>query len=114
MPRLFCMMYTLRGEDSDKQGLPRYRKVDAYLIPEHEADRYEAEREEAKALALEAMRSFCHSAGLDFAGSQDGEAVLGYDEAGACVALIHLDPEGVKQILAAHREGRLEALLRGE
>ena len=91
-----------------------FEKVDAWLIPKKEAGQYKRDRKAARKLAKEAMTSFAHRVETGLAGGQDGEAVMGFDQKGECIAFIHLDPEGVDAILAAHEKGKLVKLLNGK
>lgn len=73
-------------------------KVDAYLVEAVHAHAYIAQREQAAARAMQAMRGFYHRVDRCRAGSQDGEAVVGINAKGEIVAMIHLDPQGVERI----------------
>ena len=86
-------------------------KVDAWYVPAQDAPRYIEARERCAKAALDEMRFFCASAAREWAGSQDGEAVVGCDERGEIIAMIHLDPEGVSQMEQAIKDGALRELL---
>ena len=87
-------------------------KVDAYLIPEDEAEEYIRKREFYAGKAAEIFGEFCHSVTRQWAGSEDGEAVTGLDEDGELMMLVHLDPYDIEMKEEADREGRLrDALL---
>lgn len=90
---------------------PGFEKVDAYLIPKKEAGNYKRRRKLARKAAIKAMETFCDHVYCDFAGSQDGEAVLGMKD-GECIAFIHLDPWGIDRIEKAQSEGRLVEVLK--
>ena len=62
--------------------------------------------------ARAAMESFCQRVALSYKGSQDGEALVGYDDKGEAIALIHMDPEGVKAIQDAVAKGDLVEMLK--
>lgn len=87
-----------------------FEKVDAYLIPKKEAGRYKRNRKRARKLALAGMRTFCDKAYTAFAGSQDGEAVIGM-KGDKMIAFIHLDPDGVERILSAKSNEELIKIL---
>lgn len=89
-----------------------FEKVDAWLIPKKEAGQYKRDRKAARKLAKEAMTSFAHRVETGLAGGQDGEAVMGFDQKGECIAFIHLDPEGVSAILKGKAEGNLAGMLK--
>lgn len=89
-----------------------FEKVDAWLIPKKEAGQYKRDRKAARKLAKEAMTFFAHRVETGLAGGQDGEAVMGFDQKGECIAFIHLDPEGVSAILKAKAEGNLAEMLK--
>lgn len=90
-----------------------FEKVDAYLIPKKEAGTYKRRKKLAKKAAKEAMKTFCDKVYCDFAGSQDGEAVIGMKD-GEYIAFIHLDPWGIERIEQAQKEGRLVEMLQNE
>ena len=71
-------------------------QVDAYCIPSSEVEVYKAQREELAEKALRFFETFCHHTSRDWAGSQDGEAVVGLNKQNEIIALIHLDPDGVE------------------
>ena len=89
-----------------------FEKVDAYLIPKKEAGPYKRDRKAARKLAVNAMRTFCERVECGLHGGEDGEAVMGFDKKGECIAFIHLDPEGVPAILEAAEQGRLVEMLK--
>ncbi|HHT20105.1 MAG TPA: hypothetical protein GXZ74_01540 [Tissierellia bacterium] len=90
-----------------------FEKVDAYLIPKKQAGRYKRRRKAAKKAAMAAMSLFCDRVYCDFAGSQDGEAIIGMKD-GEYIAFIHLDPWGVDRIEQALKAGRLVEMLKDE
>lgn len=57
------------------------------------------------------MRTFCVRAYADFAGGEDGEAVMGVNDKGEYIAFIHIDPDGVEAIEKAQAEGNLVQML---
>lgn len=73
-------------------------QVDAYLIPEERAAQYVADRERLAAFASAYMTQFCASVQRCWQGSEDGEAVVGLNEAGEIISMIHLDPDGVRSL----------------
>lgn len=90
-----------------------FEKVDAYLIPKKEAGSYKRRRKAARKAAKAAMKEFCDRVYCDFAGSQDGEAVIGMKD-GEYIAFIHLDPWGIERIEQAIKEDRLVEVLQEE
>lgn len=81
-----------------KQGLiAGNTKVDAYLLPNLEVKEYIKEREEAYQRVLNILHRLGYITSRDFAGSEDGEAIL-YRKNGEKEAYIltHLDPEFVE------------------
>ncbi len=74
----------------------KWVQVDAYCVASSEEESYRADREELAKQALFVFAKHFHSASRQWAGSQDGEAVLGLDEKGQLKALIHLDPNGIE------------------
>lgn len=74
--------------------------IDSHWIKLADAEQYLADRSAAAQKALAAMRTFCASAQTLWAGSEDGEAVVGFDAQHAIRSVIHLNPQGVKHILA--------------
>lgn len=71
-------------------------QVDAYMIPEESAAQYIADRERLAAVAIAYMSRFCTFVERCWQGSEDGEAIVGLDEAGEIISMIHLDPDGVR------------------
>lgn len=71
-------------------------QVDAYCVPKSEEKEYRAQREKLAQRALNFFDTFCHYTTREWAGSQDGEAALGYNKQNELIALIHLDPDGIK------------------
>ena len=80
-------------EPTDSSNLVQ---VDAYMVPEERAARYIADRERLAAFSIAYMTQFCASVQRCWEGSEDGEAVVGMNEAGEIISLIHLDPDGVR------------------
>lgn len=76
-------------------------RVDGYLVDGADAETYVTRREEAAARALAALAAAGWRADRDWAGSEDGEAVIACDDHGTLVGAVHLDPWGVESILAA-------------
>lgn len=85
--------------------------VDGYYIPDEEVDAYLKERAYYGKKAEEIFRRFCPNTIRDWAGTQDGEAVLGLDEKGKLMMLIHLDPTDIETMKEAEKEGNLEEVL---
>ena len=76
--------------------------VDAYWIPEDEAMEYIRDRELLALIATEIFTSEGFKVERDFAGSQEGEAIIGLENNGEIARFIHLDPysiEGLKDAI---------------
>ena len=73
-------------------------QVDAYMVPSSEVELYKRQREELAEAALSFFGTFCYSVAREWAGSQDGEAVVGCNVNGEIIALIHLDPGGIEMM----------------
>lgn len=84
--------------------------VDNYWIEEKELASYLKDRTEAAQKAISAMESFCEEVKLQWAGSQDGEAVVGFNADNSIRTLIHLDPQGIKLILSMSHPQLVEYL----
>lgn len=82
--------------------------VDAYMVPNKHVDQYIADREKLAAIATELMKPFCASVERCWKGSQDGEAIVGFNSAGEIVSMIHLDPDGIELL---NKPKELEAYL---
>ncbi len=89
-----------------------FEMVDAYLIPKKDAGPYKRDRKMARKAAKAAMATFCHRVENGLHGGEDGEAVMGFDKKGECIAFIHLDPDGVAAIKKAIKEGNLAEMLK--
>ena len=79
--------------------------VDAYLIPADQADAYIAAREALAERATRVLQAMCSSVERCWAGSQDGEAIVGLDADGEIQALTHLDPDAVDALGELDDEG---------
>ena len=80
--------------------------VDAYRVPACEAEAYRARREQlAQAARAHFRAAGCAAVQRCWAGSEDGEAVVGLDENGALLCLVHLDPTSTEAFLAARAAG---------
>lgn len=85
--------------------------VDAYYIPNDALEAYIKDRDEMAAKAMRIFQKHCHSVRRDYAGSQDGEALIGCDEDGEIMLFIHLDPDGIDAMKTADENGELERWL---
>jgi len=85
--------------------------VDAYYIPSDQAEAYIADREYFAGKAAEVFREFCPRVFRDWAGSEDGEAVLGCDGSGRLMMHVHLNPDNIRQMKEAERRGELRRWL---
>ncbi|MBE1556244.1 hypothetical protein [Sporosarcina limicola] len=59
-------------------------------------------------VVLEAMKEIAPRAERAFAGSQDGEAVIGLDDSGDMIYIVHLDPQERQKIDEAVKKGTLK------
>lgn len=73
--------------------------IDNYWVDETEAEKFLADRAAAGKKAEAAMRTFCAKVDRQWAGSEDGEAVVGLASDGSIRSMIHLDPHAVALIL---------------
>lgn len=78
-----------------KEQEERWVQVDAYCVPSSEEIKYRKEREELAKKTTDFFETFSHHTSRDWAGSQDGEAILGLDHENNIIAMIHLDPDGI-------------------
>ena len=85
--------------------------VDAYYILDEEVEEYVFYREKYAEILLKAFKEKYNSAERAFQGSQDGEAVIGLDEDGNLINLIHLDPMTVDEMKKAEKEDKIEEYL---
>lgn len=85
--------------------------VDGWYIPDDEVEQYCADREHCAALAAKLFTTFCHEVTLDWAGSEDGEAVVGLGDDGELIALVHLDPRNIEMLTRAEKQGRFDTTL---
>lgn len=85
--------------------------VDSYLIPVEEAEQYIADREFCAAEAAKVMERFCTSVSREWAGSEDGEAVVGVDQHGEILCMIHLDPTEIDRMMEEIQKGQLKEFL---
>lgn len=97
--------------DNHVEGMTQ---VDAYLIPDEEVATYVENRRYVARRALDIYESAGYEAARDFVGSEDGEAVVARDEQGELRHLMHLDPDGVAQMLEADEAGTLDEFLLGK
>lgn len=74
--------------------------IDNFWIEDSEANQYLADRKKAAQKAILAMSKFCNTVALKWAGTEDGEAVVGFDADSNIRSLIHLNPQGVQLILS--------------
>ena len=86
-------------------------RVDAYLIPSSKAKEYIADREYYAQKAAEVFGEFCPDVRRDWAGSEDGEAVVACDEGGRLMMHVHLDPDNIREMKEADRKGELRRWL---
>lgn len=89
-------VYDWSRETVDKIFIEGDTLIDSYNIPNSEVEQYVKDRE---ALAIE-INNFYSSLGLKvkrcFAGSEDGEAIIGLNKQGEIEKFIYLDPETVE------------------
>lgn len=84
--------------------------LDNYWIDESILEEYIANRKKATDKAIAAMLNFCATVNKEWAGSEDGEAVVGYDENGNIRSVIHLDPLSIKKILSMKKKELIDFL----
>ena len=84
--------------------------VDNYWVEEADVERYLADREAAALRATAAMGTFCETVAREWAGSEDGEAVVGYNEDDSIRSLLHLDPASVRLVLSLSHEQLVDYL----
>ncbi|MBE1556677.1 hypothetical protein [Sporosarcina limicola] len=87
--------------------------VDNYWIPKSQAKKFLETRERCAVEATLIMGEFCEKVERCWAGSEDGEAVVGTDQHGEIVCLIHLDPGKIVIMEKAVNEGRLKEYISG-
>lgn len=93
------------------RALSRHRDgmtlVDSFYIPDANVVQYRRDRERCADLAAAIMGQHCASVTREFQCSEDGEALVGRGADGRVQMLLHLDPEGVAELLKAARFGQL-------
>lgn len=82
-------------------------QVDAYWVPKAEAPQYKEEREWAFSEISAIFNEFCQEVKREWAGSEDGEAVTGYNKEKELVAVMHLDPYTIAGMKQAQKENQL-------
>ncbi|MBU5311598.1 hypothetical protein KQI38_06120 [Tissierella carlieri] len=82
--------------------------VDAYYIPIDKAQKYIEQRELCAQRATEVFSEFCHAVSREWAGSEDGEAITGYNINNELICLIHLDPPSIEEMTKAIDKGKLK------
>lgn len=82
--------------------------VDVYMVPNENVGQYIADRERLAATAIKLMTPFCASVERCWKGSQDGEAIVGFNATGEIVSMIHLDPDDIELL---NKPKELEAYL---
>lgn len=93
--------------DDDYPEVEGLTRVDAYYVEDHMVDYYIEQREKfAKEIAW-VYSDMGYNAMRDWAGSEDGEAIIAIDKKGAIAGFIHLDPYETDNLIAAEKEGRL-------
>lgn len=90
---------------------PHWTLVDAYYIPSDQAEQYIADRELFAEKAAAIFREFYPTVIRDWAGSEDGEAVLALDENDRLMMHVHLDPGNIREMKAAEQNGTLRRWL---
>ncbi|MGR3808754.1 hypothetical protein SAMN05660772_00284 [Pasteurella testudinis DSM 23072] len=96
------------------QKFQKMVKVDAYLIPESEAEQYIADRTLAAQRLEQAMLTFCERIEYGGKGSEDGEFITAIDKHGEYQVLMHLSPEEVEMVKNCKTEAELVALLKAQ
>ncbi|TNG92794.1 hypothetical protein FHQ28_02870 [Pasteurellaceae bacterium USgator11] len=96
------------------QKFQKMVKVDAYLIPESEAEQYIADRTLTAQRLEKAMLTFCERIEYGGKGSEDGEFITGIDQHGEYQVLMHLSPEEIEMVKSCATEAELVALLKAQ
>lgn len=91
----------------DRRGV----RVDAYYVDEAEAEAYCRDREALAERAIKFFSTYCTMVARHWAGSEDGEAVVGYDAQDRILSLIHLDPLGIQMHLECPEDKDFEEAL---
>lgn len=128
-PILFPLFRLTKIEDSQKNPLklitkemkkhPMFKKkngmilIDNYWIEQAEAEKYLLDRSDAIHKATVAMDTFCEQVKLQWAGSEDGEAIVGYNTKEEIQSLIHLTPSNVATIMTMNHEQLIQYLKEG-
>lgn len=79
--------------------------VDAFWIPEEEAEKYIHDRELLAELVTEVFASEGYAVERSFQGSEDGEAILALDEKEDLQRVLHLDPYSVEDMNEVIKSG---------
>ncbi len=85
--------------------------VDVFYIMKEDVEAYTADREHYAQKALQFFATFCPYPERDWAGTEDGEAVLGLNYNGEIRAMVYLDPDGIDGMKEADDEDEFEAHL---
>ncbi|MBK2403386.1 hypothetical protein GTU75_00615 [Erysipelothrix rhusiopathiae] len=85
--------------------------VDAYYVPRDTVQSYIKDREFFAMKAQDVFATFCARVERKWENTEEGEAIVGYDEHNTIVALVHLNPKGIEQMLHAYQNHDLESYL---
>lgn len=81
--------------------------VDNYWIPDEELEDYLAERDHFRKAIIALAEDYFPKVTTAFQGSEDGEAVVAYQENGTFRFLMHLDPMRIEEMKEAERNNEL-------
>lgn len=85
-----------------------YINIDNYMIPKSRVDEYVKVREDVAKKVVEVFASMNFKCGREFKGSEDGEAVVAYDENMDIAMLVYLDPDNIIELCKAIKENKLK------
>ncbi|MDE8257149.1 hypothetical protein PT250_07185 [Erysipelothrix rhusiopathiae] len=85
--------------------------VDAYYVPSSTVESYIKDREFFAMKAQDVFSSFCSQVERKWENTEEGEAIVGYDENNNIAALVYLNPKGIENMLYAYQNHDLESYL---
>lgn len=86
-------------------------KIDNYIIPMEDVADYLKRRNYWRQKLITFFTPHFHEVTTGFKGSQDGEAVIAFNEKNELELVFHLDPYYLKQLDTAKKNNRLEQYL---
>lgn len=102
--------YSVANQKDSKQFAKGFTRVDAYTLPNCDAERYILDREELAEKAAKYFRDKGFDVVRCFRDSEDGEAVAAVDDEGNTAGFIYLDPNA----LEAMKNDALENFIKEE